>query len=308
MQDNNTQIQKHLCPAGLVPKHQKKIPNIKDTKRPLHQTLSAGTGLVAPQPQTQPPVVLSKPPFAPPPPVAVSVPSLDSQLLSSGFDPLAHFMNPHLTQSNTEPNPSITPAGAAAMSGTLNANAPTAQATAETHPFLNQHPIIPSPGVYSAVTQLLCGDLENMINDDELLCFSFLQQFTTLYPSNHQDLATEQRHSLRKFPSLPHPRSLPCLHLLPPSFSPHCHSRSPSLFPVLASLHPHPMESWAPCQHNHPKHCWRTMKSRHPPVLKSRPSVKFTPSCSPSRLDPLHRLFTHSHIHLCRTPLSSCSL
>ncbi|XP_074544031.1 bromodomain-containing protein 4-like isoform X2 [Halichoeres trimaculatus] len=136
---------------GLVPKQQKKTPTIKDTKRPLHQTPGAGTGLVAPQPQTQPPVVLSKPPFVPPPPVAVSVPSLDSQLLSSGFDPLAHFMNPHLTQSNTEPNPSITPAGAA-MPGPLNANAPTGQATAETHPFLNQHPIIPSP-VHNALPQ-----------------------------------------------------------------------------------------------------------------------------------------------------------
>ncbi|KAI3352525.1 hypothetical protein L3Q82_005472 [Scortum barcoo] len=142
---------------GLVPKQQKKSSTNKDTKRPQHQSLGSGVGPVPPQPQIQPQVVQSKPTFVPPPPVPVPVPvpSLDSsQLLGSGFDPLAQFMNPHLTQSNTEPNPTITAATAAnAVSGLLNANTPTGQTPTETHPFLNQHPIIPSPAIHNALPQ-----------------------------------------------------------------------------------------------------------------------------------------------------------
>uniref|UniRef100_A0A8C9WU79 Bromodomain containing 4 n=2 Tax=Sander lucioperca TaxID=283035 RepID=A0A8C9WU79_SANLU len=118
---------------GLVPKLQKKILTNKDTKRLHNLSLSTGGGPVALQPQ----VVQSKPPFVPPPPVQ----SLDSsQLMGSGFDPLAQFMNPHLAQSNAEPNPTITTAGAAVT--------PT-----ETLPFLNQHPIIPSPAIHNALPQ-----------------------------------------------------------------------------------------------------------------------------------------------------------
>ncbi|CAJ1053873.1 bromodomain-containing protein 4-like isoform X4 [Xyrichtys novacula] len=157
-------IQNRLCPAGLVPKQQKKKNSTnKDTKRPPHQPLSSGTGPVAPQPLTQPPAVQSKPPFVPPLPVPVPVPSLDSQLLSPGFDPLAHFMNPHLTQSNTEPNPTITPTGAPVMSGPLNVNPPTGQTPAETHPFLNQHPIIPSPGVWTTTTTSQLPSVHNAL-------------------------------------------------------------------------------------------------------------------------------------------------
>lgn len=136
--------------SGLVPKQQKKTLSNKDTKRTHHQSLSSGAGpVVAPQPQPQ--VVQSKPPFVPPPPVPVSVPSLDSsQLLGSGFDPLAHFMNPHLSQSNSEPNPTITAAGVPVPTGLLNTNTPINQTPTETHPFLNQHPIIPSPGMYTS--------------------------------------------------------------------------------------------------------------------------------------------------------------
>nr|XP_046228147.1 bromodomain-containing protein 4-like isoform X2 [Scatophagus argus] len=142
---------------GLVPKQQKKISSNKDTKRP-HQSLSSVVSPVTPQPPIQPPiqpqVVQSKPPFVPPPPVHVSVPSLDSsQLLNSGFDPLAQFMNPHLTQSHTEPNPTITTVGAPIVSGLLNTNTPTSQTPTETHPFLNQHPVIPSPAIHNALPQ-----------------------------------------------------------------------------------------------------------------------------------------------------------
>ncbi|XP_040891694.1 bromodomain-containing protein 4-like [Toxotes jaculatrix] len=139
---------------GLVPKQQKKTSTNKDTKRPHHQSLSSGVGPVPLQPQPQPQIVQSKPPFVPPPSVPVSVPSLDtSQLLTSGFDPLAHFMNPHLTQGNAEPNPTITTAGAPVTSGLLNTNTPRSQTPTETHPFLNQHPIIPSPAIHNALPQ-----------------------------------------------------------------------------------------------------------------------------------------------------------
>lgn len=147
--------------SGLVPKQQKKTSFNKDTKRPHHQSLGGAAGPVAPQlqpqpqPQTQPLVVQSKPPFVPPPPVPVAVTSLESsQMLASGFDPLAHFMNPHLTQPNAEPNPTITTAGTPLVSGLVNANTPTGQTPTETHPFLNQHPIIPSPGEATVLSKI----------------------------------------------------------------------------------------------------------------------------------------------------------
>lgn len=106
--------------------------------------MCSGAGPVAPQPQPQ--VLQSKPSFVAHPPVHVSVPALDSaQLLNSGFDPLAQFMNPHPTEPSAEPGPAVT--GAPVVSGLLNANAPGSQMPPETHPFLNQHPILPSPGM-----------------------------------------------------------------------------------------------------------------------------------------------------------------
>ncbi|XP_068177120.1 bromodomain-containing protein 4-like isoform X2 [Antennarius striatus] len=137
---------------GLVPKQQKKTSSSKDAKRVLQAP-------VTPQPQIPLQVVESKPPFVPPPlppppphPVHVPPPPLDaSQLLNSAFDPLAQFLNPHLTQPNAV---SMTGAVVAA-SGLLNANAPPpVQTPAETtHPFLNQHPIVPSPALHNALPQ-----------------------------------------------------------------------------------------------------------------------------------------------------------
>lgn len=139
-----------LVSTGLVPKQQTKtLPN-KDSKRGNHQPLPPplppiGMLPVAPAPQTQPQLFQPKPPFV----SAPSVPPLDSsQLLSSGFDPLAHFMNSHLTESNAESGAAVATAGAALPPGLLNANAPLNQTPTDTHPFLNQHPIVPSPGWY----------------------------------------------------------------------------------------------------------------------------------------------------------------
>lgn len=133
-----------LHQPGLVPKEQKKTTSNKDTKRPQQPLISVAG---PPQPQIEPQPVQSKPSFVPAPPV--SVPSLDSShLLNSGFDPLVQFMNPHLTQSNTEPNPTISTASAPVVPGLLSVNEPTGHLPSDTHPFLNQHPIIPSPGRY----------------------------------------------------------------------------------------------------------------------------------------------------------------
>ncbi|XP_015238721.1 PREDICTED: bromodomain-containing protein 4-like isoform X3 [Cyprinodon variegatus] len=135
---------------GLVPKQQKKTSTNKDFKRGHHQAPSSGTIPAAPTAQTQPQLVQSKPQFV----AAPSVPPLDSsQLMSSGFDPLAHFMNSHLTDSNTESSAAVTAAVATLTPGLINANAPTNQTPTETHPFLNQHPIIPSPAIHNALPQ-----------------------------------------------------------------------------------------------------------------------------------------------------------
>lgn len=136
---------------GLVPKQQqqqKKMTSNKDTKRPQQPLIST---LGPPQPQIEPQPVQSKPSFVPVP--SVSVPSLDSShLLNSGFDPLVQFMNPHLTQSNTEPNPAIITAAAPVAPSLLGVNEPTGHMPSDTHPFLNQHPIIPSPGKIPVTT------------------------------------------------------------------------------------------------------------------------------------------------------------
>lgn len=127
---------------GLVPKEQKKPTSNKDTKRPQQPLVTVAA---PPQPQLEPQPVQPKPSFVPAPPV--SVPSLDSShLLNSGFDPLVQFMNPHLTQSTAEPNPPLSTPSAPAAPSLLSVNEPAAHLPSDTHPFLNQHPIIPSPG------------------------------------------------------------------------------------------------------------------------------------------------------------------
>lgn len=129
-------------PAGLVPKEQKKPTSNKDTKRVQPPLVSVAA---PPQPQLEPQPLQPKPSFVPAPPV--SVPSLDSShLLNSGFDPLVQFMNPHLTQTTAEPNPPLSTASGPAAPGLLGVNEPAGHLPSDTHPFLNQHPIIASPG------------------------------------------------------------------------------------------------------------------------------------------------------------------
>lgn len=165
----------HFHLPGLVPKEQKKTTSNKDTKRPQQPLVSVAG---PPQPQIEPQPVQSKPSFVPAPPV--SVPSLDSShLLNSGFDPLLQFMNPHLTQSNTEPNPTISTASAPAAPGLLSVNEPTGHLPSDTHPFLNQHPIIPSPGRSVTTTCFQRCKVPDML-------FIFLIFFCSVFDSNAQ--------------------------------------------------------------------------------------------------------------------------
>ncbi|KAM9793067.1 bromodomain-containing protein 4-like [Neosynchiropus ocellatus] len=142
---------------GLVPKLQKTSSN-KDTKRSQPpQSLSSAPGHVALQlqPQLQPQMLPSKPTFNPQSSVPAAAPTLEpSQLLVPGFDPMTHFMNPHMTQPAAEPNPPpMTATGAPLVASFLYANAPTGQAPSETHPFLKQHPIMPSSAIHNALPQ-----------------------------------------------------------------------------------------------------------------------------------------------------------
>lgn len=71
------------------------------------------------------------------PPVTALEPS---QLLENPFDPLAHFSQPLMHLSH-HANDSSSPAPPH-----LNAHPQAGPVSPETHPFLNQHPILPSPG------------------------------------------------------------------------------------------------------------------------------------------------------------------
>lgn len=142
---------------GLVPRQQKKKASIKELKRPQQSLLCSGPGPVAPALQTQPQMAQQpKPALVSPPPVRISASSLDStQLLNSGFDPLAQFMNPHPTQPSAEPSPAAPSAGGHVAPGLPVASTIANQLSADTNAFLNQHPIIPSPGVYPILS--LCS-------------------------------------------------------------------------------------------------------------------------------------------------------
>lgn len=307
--------------AGLVPKPQKTQLTNKDTKGPLQQPLGSGMGPAASAPQPQPQLFQPKPPFAPPPPVPVSVPSLDSsQLMTPGFDPLPHFMNSHLTQPNTEASSAI-PTASAPAAPDLSATRPI-QMPPETHPFLNQHPIIASPGkstvdlfILLEFNVLFCLNKASFKN--LLVCFSLsnvskvdfffspcMQQFIMLFPSNHPDLATAPLHFHANLHSRLHPLYPPSLHHPHPSCSPHFPSTFPSPSPGHGSLHHHPMASWVLFRRSLPKLCSRTMRSQRPRTLKPPHSVKSTTSCSRFRLGPPHRRCPNTRP--CRSPPRWC--
>ncbi|XP_055763222.1 bromodomain-containing protein 4-like isoform X3 [Salvelinus fontinalis] len=155
--------------TGLAPQQQKSSSSNIYCKRP-HQSSRGGVSITAPldpssSPQT--PLVQSKPPqqqhqhpFAPPPPPSiptVPVTSLDSSLT---FDPLAHFLAPHLSQQVGEHrhNELGPPAAGPPHLNAANTHTHPATHTSEsTQPFLNQQAVMPSvmlsPALHNALPQ-----------------------------------------------------------------------------------------------------------------------------------------------------------
>ncbi len=133
-------------------------------KKAHHQAVAPGmpqlqvshqpqTPALQPSAQLKPQKQHSSPATYMPPPVTALEPS---QLLENPFDPLAHFVQPlmHLPHhANDSPSPAPPH---------LNAHPPGGPVSPETHPFLNQHPILPSPGewklpvYYIKSTLILC--------------------------------------------------------------------------------------------------------------------------------------------------------
>lgn len=220
-------------PPGLVPKEQKKTTSNKDTKRPLQPLVGVGALPppplpLPPPPQIEPQLLQSKPAFVPAPPVSVA--SLDSShLLNSGFDPLVQFMNPHLTQSTTEPSPSV--ASGPPAPGLLSVNEPTGHLPPDTHPFLNQHPIIPSPG--RSLSPPPGGHLPEVL-------------LTALPSRSSSALCSAAMHSaLPQQPPRPSNRAAPLplkpAQPAPSALAPMPASASPQLPPSLSLTHPQPM-------------------------------------------------------------------
>lgn len=134
--------------SGMASKPKKRSHSSKEGKKPHHQVMTSGM----PQPQLplqpqapilQPTIQLkqqqqhpSPATYMPPPVTALE----SSQLLENTFDSLSHFGQPlihlsHHTNDSSSPAPPH-----------LNAHPAGGPGSPETHSFLNQHPILPSPG------------------------------------------------------------------------------------------------------------------------------------------------------------------
>ncbi|XP_045566045.1 bromodomain-containing protein 4 isoform X3 [Salmo salar] len=212
--------------TGLAPQQQKSSSSNIYCKRP-HQSSRGGVSITAPldpsSPQT--PLVQSKPPqqqhqhpFAPPPPPSiptVPVTSLDSSLT---FDPLAHFLAPHLSQQVGEPPRNELGAPAAGpphLNATNTHTHPATHTSESTQPFLNHQAVMPSvmlsPALHNALPQ---------------------------QPSRPSNRAAPK-------PPQPPPSSLPPPPpplLLPPALPPH----SPTLPPHSPTLPPSPLSPLSP--------------------------------------------------------------
>uniref|UniRef100_A0A3B3YKQ5 Bromodomain containing 4 n=1 Tax=Poecilia mexicana TaxID=48701 RepID=A0A3B3YKQ5_9TELE len=137
--------------SGMIKQPKKKSQSVKEGKKmhPHVQTGSAQTGFqsqavvsqassqMKQQQQHQP----SPAGFMPPPPVA----ALESSHLLESYEPLPPFNQPimhmpHHTGNSSPPPPHINAHSAGSVSP-------------ETHPFLNQHPVLPSPALHSSMPQ-----------------------------------------------------------------------------------------------------------------------------------------------------------
>lgn len=131
--------------TGTIKQQKKKTPSMKEGKKP-HPHAQMGPAQPGLPPQVPPPQPSSQMKqqqqrqpspegFMAPPPVA---PLESSQLLETNFETLPQFNQPLLLMNNTGNSSSPAPPH-------LNPHS-AEPVSPETHPFLNQHPILPSPG------------------------------------------------------------------------------------------------------------------------------------------------------------------
>ncbi|XP_011476373.1 bromodomain-containing protein 4 isoform X2 [Oryzias latipes] len=138
--------------TGTIKQQKKKTPSMKEGKKP-HPHAQMGPAQPGLPPQVPPPQPSSQMKqqqqrqpspegFMAPPPVA---PLESSQLLETNFETLPQFNQPLLLMNNTGNSSSPAPPH-------LNPHS-AEPVSPETHPFLNQHPILPSPALHSSLPQ-----------------------------------------------------------------------------------------------------------------------------------------------------------
>ncbi|XP_024127837.1 bromodomain-containing protein 4 isoform X3 [Oryzias melastigma] len=136
--------------TGTIKQQKKKTQSVKEGKK-AHPHTQMGPAQAGLQPQAPPPQPSSQmkqqrqpspEAFMAPPPVA---PLASSQLLESNFETLPQFNQPLLLMNNTGNSSSPAPPH-------LNPHS-AGPVSPETHPFLNQHPILPSPALHSSMPQ-----------------------------------------------------------------------------------------------------------------------------------------------------------
>ncbi|TRY74296.1 hypothetical protein DNTS_028726 [Danionella cerebrum] len=143
-----------------------------------------------------------------PPPVTALEPS---QLLENPFDPLAHFGQslmhlPHHANDSSSSAPAH-----------LNAHPPGGPVSPETHPFLNQHPILPSPALHNALPQQPSRPSNRAAPLPPKPPQPIVpppQQQQLVQPQQHQTLTQQPQHPLL------HPQQMPQRSLSPPTLTP----------------------------------------------------------------------------------------
>ncbi|XP_007229120.3 bromodomain-containing protein 4 isoform X1 [Astyanax mexicanus] len=140
--------------SGMASKPKKRGHATKEGKKSQHQAMPPGM----PQPQVhlqpqapahQPTAQIKQQPQHPSPATYMAPPVTaleSSQLLENTFDSLPHFGQPlmHLSHNNDSSSPAPPH---------LNAHPAGGPGSPETHPFLNQHPILTSPALHNAMPQ-----------------------------------------------------------------------------------------------------------------------------------------------------------
>lgn len=148
-----------LFNSGMAPKLKKRGHAAKEGKKGHHPVIAPS--MVQPQmplqpqaPVLQPTVQLKQQQQHNPSPAAYMAPVVtaleSSQLLENTFDSLPHFGQPVMHMPH-HANDSSSPAPPH-----LNAHTASGSGSPDTHPFLNQHPILQSPGMSEVSAAVIC--------------------------------------------------------------------------------------------------------------------------------------------------------